>query len=112
MQQKPTFLGQNKPLLCCMVITETADEAGGAGDDDISTLELLPVYAPVSCERIHVFGAELAAQPHRRAHVVKALVAGLGQRAEPLAQKGGDLGAFERTGVHDGLARGEAAELV
>lgn len=27
MQQKPTFLGQNKPLLCCMVITETADEA-------------------------------------------------------------------------------------
>lgn len=27
MQQKPTFLNQNKPLLCCMVITETADEA-------------------------------------------------------------------------------------
>ena len=27
MQQKPTFLGQNKPLLCCMVITETADQA-------------------------------------------------------------------------------------
>ena len=27
MQQKPTFLNQSKPLLCCMVITETADEA-------------------------------------------------------------------------------------
>ena len=27
MQKKPTFLGQNKPLLCCMVITETAEEA-------------------------------------------------------------------------------------
>lgn len=27
MQQKPTFLGQNKPLLCCMVITETSDQA-------------------------------------------------------------------------------------
>ncbi len=27
MTQKPTFLGQSRPLLCCMVITETADQA-------------------------------------------------------------------------------------
>lgn len=27
MQNKITFLGQNRPLLCCMVITKTADEA-------------------------------------------------------------------------------------
>ena len=63
-------------------------------------------------ERVDVLRAELAAQPDRRAHVVEAVVAGLGQRAEPLAQEAHDLGVLGRARVQHSLAGRKAAELV